>query len=123
MILSAEKRKDIAVLKTLGLSQKRIFNLFCYQGMIVGVLGTTIGSLLGLLLAFNITSIIKFLEQLFSIQFLTVDIYPIDYLPSAIHWQEILLVGITAITLSTLAAIAPAWRSMQVQPAEVLRQE
>ena len=122
MILSAEKRQDIAVLKTLGLSQKQIFKLFCIQGMLIGAIGTGIGVVLGVIFANSVSVIIEWLEQLFTTQFLTTDIYPIDYLPSDIQWPEVVLIALVAIGLSTVAAIIPAWRATKVEPAMVLRQ-
>ncbi len=123
MILSAEKRQDIAILKTIGVSQFQLFQIFCLQGMIIGILGTSIGLVAGLILADNISAIIYFIENVFHIKFLTTDIYPIDFLPSDIQAAQVAFIAIIALALSTFAAIIPAWKAMKVEPAESLRHD
>ena len=123
MIMSAEKKADIAILKTLGANRRQLFTIFSAQGLIIGLWGSSLGVFFGILSSLWITKIIARIESLFGIQFLQADIYPIDYLPSDIQPQQIAIVCISAIVLSTIAALYPAWLAVKTEPAAILRYE
>ncbi len=118
-----DKRGDIAILRTLGASTKKIMSIFIVQGCVIGAIGTCIGILLGVGLALGIEDMVAGMEKLLGSQFLKSDVYPVTYLPAEIRFQDLLLVGLTAMTMSFLATLYPAWRASKVQPAEALRYE
>jgi lipoprotein-releasing system permease protein len=116
-----DKHGDIAILRSQGATSAGIVRIFLVQGFLVGVIGTLIGVLVGVALALLITDLVAALEHLLHIQFLKADVYPIGYLPSDLRWPDILQVALTALAMSTLAALYPAWRAAKVQPALALR--
>lgn len=118
-----DKQGDIAILRTLGASTRKIMSIFIVQGCTIGLLGTCIGIVLGCLLAVSIQDIVGFIEQIFDTQFLKSDVYPVTYLPAEIRLSDIVTVGITAFGMSFLATLYPAWRASRIQPAEALRYE
>ncbi|MEZ0150452.1 MAG: lipoprotein-releasing ABC transporter permease subunit [Candidatus Reddybacter sp.] len=118
-----EKRGDIAVLKTLGATNAAVLAIFLVQGAMIGVAGTALGVLLGVLGSYFVADIIGMLEGLLGRQFLSIDIYPIDYIPSDLRSSDVILVALVALALNFLAALYPAWRAARLQPAQVLRYE
>jgi len=117
-----EKQGDIAILKTMGASSKTIMLAFIVQGLVNGVLGSFLGALFGVYLALNLTDIVSALEQLIGTTFLSGDVYFINYLPSVLHASDVYATVITALIMSFLATIYPAWRATKVEPAQVLGQ-
>jgi lipoprotein-releasing system permease protein len=118
-----EKRGDIAVLKTLGASNAAVLAIFLVQGAMIGVAGTALGVFLGVLGSYFVADIITLLEGLMGRQFLSIDIYPIDYIPSDLRSSDVMLVALVALALNFFAALYPAWRAARLQPAQVLRYE
>jgi lipoprotein-releasing system permease protein len=116
-----DKRSDIAVWQTMGMPPAKIMQIFLIQGLIIGVIGTSLGVLLGLGLALSITDLVAGLENLIGYQFLKSDIYPVTYLPSDIRWQDVSSIAAVALVLSIMASIYPAWRASKLQPADSLR--
>lgn len=116
-----DKRGDIAILRTLGASDRGVMGVFVVQGTLIALIGTAMGSIIGIGLAESITDIVAFTETLFGIQFLQSDVYPIDYVPSDVRWQDVSLVCGTAFAMSILATIYPSWKAARVQPADALR--
>ncbi|WP_105903435.1 lipoprotein-releasing ABC transporter permease subunit LolE [Vibrio gangliei] len=120
MMAVKDRASDIAILRTMGASDGLIKRIFVWYGVLSGVLGSIVGSIIGVLVAYNLTPIIKGLESLIGHQFLSGDIYFIDFLPSQVAWSDVLLVSGTAITLSLLATWYPASRASKLNPATVL---
>ncbi|QXC58556.1 lipoprotein-releasing ABC transporter permease subunit LolE [Vibrio mimicus] len=120
MMAVKDRAGEIAILRTMGATDGLIKRIFVWQGVFSGVLGSVVGSLLGVIIAFNLTSLIKGLERLIGHQFLSGDIYFVDFLPSQVQWFDVLLVSGTAITLSLLATWYPARRASRLNPAQVL---
>ena len=118
-----DKRADIAILRTLGASPASIMAIFVVQGALVGVIGTLSGLLLGLLVAFNIGSIVPAIEQALGASFLPRDIYLISRMPSDPQWADIGPVVIIALVLALAATLYPSWRASRIDPAEALRYE
>ena len=118
-----EKRADIAILRTLGASPASVMQIFVVQGAVIGVVGTLIGLVLGVATAFNVGTIVPAIENLFSIKFLSKDVYMIPDLPSDVHAADVAWTAVIALVLSLVAAILPSWRAARVNPAEALRYE
>ena len=118
-----DKRADIAILRTLGASPSSIMGIFVVQGAAVGVIGTLLGLLLGLGVAYNIDVIVPALERLFHASFLPRDIYLISRMPSDPQRADILPIAVISLVLAFVATLYPSWRASRVNPAEALRYE
>ncbi len=118
-----EKTKDIAILKSMGAPSQGILKIFVIEGGVIGVVGTLLGTLLGLAAAFNLETITGFVENLFGFKILASDVYYIDKLPSQVNLLDVSLIVITAILISLLATLYPSWRASKLDPAEALRYE
>jgi len=118
-----DKRADIAILRTLGASPRSIMGVFMVQGAMVGVIGTGLGLLLGLGVAFNIDTLVPALERALGASFLPQDIYLISRMPSDPQRADIVPIAVISLVLSFLATIYPSWRASRVNPAEALRYE
>ncbi len=119
----AEKRTAIAILKTLGADRGTVMRIFLCQGALIGLGGCLLGGVLGVLLALNISDIAAGLQTLLGMQLLDTQVYPIDYLPSRVLPGDVALVLVSALVLTFLATLYPAWRALKVLPAEELRYE
>jgi len=118
-----EKNKDIAILKSMGAPSKGILKIFIIEGLVIGILGTLLGTILGLGAAFNLEKITVFVEDLFGFKILASDVYYIDKLPSQVNPLDVVLIVVTAILISLLATLYPSWRASKLDPAEALRYE
>ncbi len=118
-----DKRADIAIMRTFGASPGSIMVIFMIQGALIGVIGTVVGAIFGVLIALNISTIIPFIEGLFHVQFLAKDVYYISDLPSDLVWSDVTTIVVLSFVLSLLATIYPSWKASQINPAEALRYE
>jgi lipoprotein-releasing system permease protein len=118
-----EKRADIAILRTLGGSPRDMLAIFMTQGSVIGVVGTAVGVLLGLLVASNVTAIVGSFERLTGVVLVDPRVYFISELPSEIRSGDVILISVVALALAVLATLYPAWRAAKTQPAESLRHE
>jgi lipoprotein-releasing system permease protein len=118
-----DKQADIAILRTLGASPNTITSIFIIQGLIIGLVGTMLGVVGGIVLSLNAPSIVHFLEKTFHTQFISASVYFIDYLPSKLDWHNVLHVSLASIAMSLIATIYPALRAAKIQPAEALKYE
>ena len=118
-----DKQGDIAILRTLGASTRKIIGIFIVQGSVIGIVGTALGLGFGCLLALVVEDLVKVIEFVFHMQFLKSDVYPLTYLPTEIRAADILQVTLVALVMSFVAAMYPAWKASQIQPAEALRYE
>ena len=121
VMVVTDKKADIAILRTLGASPATIMGIFMVQGSVIGVVGTLTGGVLGVLAALNVSAMVAGLETLFGVQFLSSDVYFISYLPSQLLWSDVLVICSTALGMSFLATLYPAWRASRTEPAEALR--
>ncbi|EPK7359514.1 lipoprotein-releasing ABC transporter permease subunit LolE [Kluyvera intermedia] len=115
-----DKSSDIAVLRTLGAKDGLIRAIFVWYGLLAGLLGSVCGVVIGVLGSLYLTGIINVIEKLIGHQFLSGDIYFIDFLPSELHWLDVVYVLVTALLLSLLASWYPARRASRIDPARVL---
>lgn len=117
------KRPEIAILKTQGASPRSILAIFLVQGAMIGMLGGVLGAALGCLGAWFVSDVVAWLQGVLHLQFLNIEIYPIDYLPSDLRFGDVGKVILVVLVLNLLATLYPAWQAARVQPASVLRYE
>jgi lipoprotein-releasing system permease protein len=118
-----EKRNDIAILRTVGLTPRGVVGVFLTQGVVIGWLGTLAGVALGLTLAYNVGTIVPVLERTFGFHVMDPTVYYITEIPSIVEWRQVLLIAAIAFALTTLATIYPSIRGARTEPAEALRYE
>jgi lipoprotein-releasing system permease protein len=118
-----DKRADIAIMRTLGASPASIMSIFIIQGALIGVIGTALGAVFGIVVALNISTIIPFIEGLFHVQFLSKEVYAISDLPSDLIWSDVIVIVMMSFLLSLIATLYPSWRASKINPAEALRYE
>lgn len=120
MMAVKDRAADVAVLRTMGAKDGLIRTIFIWHGLLSGLFGSAIGSVLGCVLALNLTEIVGVIEKLTGKDFLSGDIYFVDFLPTQLQWMDVAVVSATAIILSLLATWYPAQRACKLQPAAVL---
>jgi len=118
-----EKTTDIAILKTMGASARSIMGIFMVDGLVIGTLGTLLGTVGGLLLGWNIQVVAEWLDKIFGINVFPPDIYYIDKIPFQIKVEDITAIILITITISFLATFFPSWQASRLDPAEALRYE
>ncbi|OBX79767.1 lipoprotein-releasing ABC transporter permease subunit LolE [Haemophilus aegyptius] len=115
-----DKQGDIAIMRTLGANNAFIKRIFIWYGLQAGMKGCLIGIVLGIILALNLTTFIQGIEWVIGKKLLSGDVYFVDFLPSELHWSDVLMVLIAAFALSLMASLYPASRAAKLQPAQVL---
>jgi lipoprotein-releasing system permease protein len=123
VMVVTEKHPDIAILRTLGASPAAIMKVFIVQGVIIGLVGTGLGVVTGVLTALNIDVVVPAIERAFNFQILSREVYYISELPSDLHWLDVVWVAALSFLLSLVATLYPSWRAARVNPAEALRYE
>lgn len=118
-----EKRSDIAILRTLGMTPRGIVGVFVTQGLVIGTVGTLFGLVLGVLIAANVGTIVPVLEQVFRFHVMDPSVYYITQIPSELRSGQIAAITLVAFTLTVVATIYPAIRGAATEPAEALRYE
>jgi lipoprotein-releasing system permease protein len=118
-----EKTKDIAILKSMGATGRSIMKIFVLEGLIIGVAGTGLGLLFGLLVAFNLETIVLFVQKVTGFELFSKDIYYLSHFPSQVVTSDVLIISVTAIFISFIATLYPAWQGSRLAPAEALRYE
>lgn len=121
IMVVTEKRADIAILRTLGATPAQIMGIFMVQGCLIGFSGTLLGAVLGVVSALYVSDGVAWLEQALGQRIFSADVYVISSLPSELHAQDVVVVVVTALLLSFLATLYPAWRASRTQPAQALR--
>ncbi|MFT0181455.1 MULTISPECIES: lipoprotein-releasing ABC transporter permease subunit [Pseudomonas] len=121
IMVVADKKADIAILRTLGATPGQIMAVFMVQGTVIGLVGTLIGGVLGVIAALNVSSWIATLERLVGHKLFGGDMYFISNLPSRLELEDVVLIAVAALSMSFLATLYPAWRASRTSPAEALR--
>jgi lipoprotein-releasing system permease protein len=123
VMLVTDKQSDIAILRTLGLSPRSVMGVFVVQGTIIGLVGIVLGTVGGVLLAENVTNVMRFLESIFGFELMPADIYYISDLPSDLRFDDVATIVGLAFVLCLIATLYPAWRAARTHPVEALRYE
>jgi lipoprotein-releasing system permease protein len=118
-----DKQADIAILRTLGASPRSVMGIFMVQGALSGVIGTLAGVVFGLLIAFNVGTLVGLIEAALRVSFLPSSVYLISRMPSDPQSADIVPIVVISLLLSFVATLYPSWRASRVQPAEALRYE
>lgn len=118
-----EKRNDIAILRTVGITPRAVIAIFITQGVVIGWFGALLGLTVGLLLALNVGTIVPFLENLLGMHVFDPTVFVISEVPSDVQWPQVVGITLTALILTVLATIYPAIRGAATEPAEALRYE
>jgi lipoprotein-releasing system permease protein len=118
-----EKTRDIAILKSMGATAASIMKIFVLEGLIIGIIGTVVGVISGLLIALNLEPIITLIQKITGQNFFNKDIYYLDHFPSLVVPADVVLISATALLISFLATLYPAWQASRMLPAEALRYE
>jgi lipoprotein-releasing system permease protein len=121
VMIVTDKQADIAILRTLGMPAKTIRNIFIIQGSLLGIIGTLLGGLFGIVLSLNIETLLPRIERLFNFEIFPADVYYIAYVPSDLHANDVWIIMIGSILMSILATIPASRRAAAIQPVEALR--
>ena len=119
----ADKRTDIAILRTLGTSPRRVMAIFLIQGSVIAWFGVGLGVVLGSWLGYYAGAAAAFLERLFGFEIFSSDVYVVTRIPSELRLQQIVWIAAIAMLITLLATIYPAFRASRVPPADALRYE
>ncbi len=123
IMLVNDKRSDIAILRTMGATRQNILNIFFFNGLLLGLLGTLGGLVLGMFILSNLQGIIGGIEWIFGIDIFASEIYFLSELPSKVVWADTFVVLCISMVITLFASLYPAWRASRLDPVEVLRYE
>jgi lipoprotein-releasing system permease protein len=123
VMLVTDKQADIAILRTLGAAPSSILQIFVVQGAMIGVIGTLLGVVGGVLLGWNVDTVVPAIENALGFKFLAKDVYYISDLPSDVQLRDVATIGLVSLVMSLVATVYPSWRASRVNPAEALRYE
>ena len=123
VMVVTDKQSDIAILKTMGARPGTVMRIFVIQGMVIGIIGTLLGVIGGILLAQNISAVMPFLERIFGFSLFPSDIYYITELPSHLRSEDVIKFALMSLGMSLLSTIYPSWRAARTHPAEALSYE
>ncbi len=123
VMVVTDKKSDIAILKTLGASPKTIMLSFMFQGMILGLVGSLLGLIGGVLLATHVTAISSWIQDAFHVHLISKKFYGINYLPSVLQLHDVVMISSISFVMCVVATFYPAWLALRTHPAEALRYE
>jgi lipoprotein-releasing system permease protein len=123
VMLVTDKQADIAILRTLGLTPRGVMQVFMVQGSMIGVIGTVLGVIGGVVLTLNLDRILRAIEAVLGVQLMPEDVYYITGLPTQLEPSDVSIIALVALAMAFLATIYPAWRAARTAPAEALRYE
>jgi len=122
-MLVTDKQADIAILRTLGAAPASVMQIFVVQGAMIGVIGTLLGVVGGVLIGLNVDTVVPAIEHVLGFKFLAKDVYYISELPSDVQPRDVATIGLVSLVMSFVATLYPSWRASKVNPAEALRYE
>jgi len=123
VMVVTDKTSEIAILRTLGMVPADVVRVFFIQGAIIGWLGVILGVVAGVLLAINVPTVVPVLEKFFGFQIMPGDVYYVTQIPSVLEAEDVSIIAIAALILTSLATLYPARRAAHVNPAIALRHE
>jgi lipoprotein-releasing system permease protein len=123
IMMVKDKTRDIAVLRTIGAGRGAVMRIFLMCGASVGLIGTTLGAVLGLLFTWNIDRIQDFVQHVTGVNVFNPEVYYLTHLPARLDWNEVWKIVVMALALSLLATLYPSWRAARTDPVEALRHE
>ncbi len=123
IMMVKDKTRDIAVLRTIGAARGAVMRIFLMCGASVGVIGTLIGTVLGLLFTWNIDRIQDLVQTATGVNVFNPEVYYLTHLPARLDWSEVWKIVVMALVLSLLATLYPSWRAARTDPVEALRHE
>jgi lipoprotein-releasing system permease protein len=123
VMLVTDKQADIAILRTLGLTPGGVMKVFMVQGSLIGVIGTVLGVVGGIVLTLNLEHILRGIERVLGVQLMPEDVYYITGLPTQLEASDVTIIACIALVMAFLATLYPAWRASRTAPAEALRYE
>ncbi|MGB0664979.1 MAG: lipoprotein-releasing ABC transporter permease subunit [Pontibacterium sp.] len=123
VMVVTDKKSDVAIMRTFGMSSGQVMRIFMVQGCLIGLIGTVLGTGLGVLLAYTVADLVAWVEQAFGFQFLNAEVYFISELPSELNMVDVYVIAAAAMCISFLATLYPSYRATKTQPAEALRYE
>ncbi len=123
IMLVKDKNADIAIMRTMGATRGALLRIFLLTGASIGLIGTALGLVLGIVFCLNIESIRQFIQVLTSTELFPAEVYFLAELPARVDWVEVVSIVVMALVLTFLATLYPAWRAARVDPAEALRYE
>lgn len=123
IMMVKDKTRDIAVLRTLGAGRGAVMRIFLMCGASVGVTGTVVGTVLGVVFCWNIQTIQSWVEGITGVNVFNPEVYYLTHLPAKLDWHEVLQVIVMALGLSLAATLYPSWRAARTDPVEALRHE
>ncbi|MDH3598247.1 MAG: lipoprotein-releasing ABC transporter permease subunit [Candidatus Tectomicrobia bacterium] len=123
VMMTMEKRADIAILRAMGARQGSIRKIFMLEGMIIGGVGTLLGGIAGVVFTWNLPAIAEWVGTLLGMQFFSPEVYFIDQLPARVSPLEVGVIVATALCISFLATLYPAWNASRLDPVAALRYE
>jgi lipoprotein-releasing system permease protein len=123
VMLVQDKQADIAILRTLGMSPKQVMQIFMIQGLVIGLVGVSIGTVLGIMLSLNLSVLVRFVEGVTGSELMPADVYYISGVPTQVNTEDVLIIIAVAIVMCLLATLYPAWRASKTNPVEALRYE
>lgn len=121
IMLVKDKEKDIAILRTMGIAKNSILKIFFIVGASIGVVGTCLGTVLGLLFSINIQRIQDAVDKIFNTQVFSPEVYFLTHLPSLLRWEDVALTVAISLLISCFATFYPARKASKLNPVEILR--
>jgi lipoprotein-releasing system permease protein len=123
IMLVKDKSGDIAILRTMGATRGAVMRIFFIAGASIGIVGTLLGFLIGVVFCANIESIRQFLQSITGTSLFNPEIYFLSRMPAEMDTHEVAAVVTMALVLSFLATLYPSWRAARLDPVEALRNE
>ena len=117
------KEADIAILRTLGATPGMILIIFIVQGLLIAMAGTLLGIIGGVTLAWNVTSLSTWLQDVLHRELVSSNVYFVNYLPSDLQWHDVWFISLVALALSLISSLYPAWKASRIIPVEALNSD